>query len=209
MDVLAYYLGAGVAGSGVFFPLAYLALKRQLHLQFSWPRIAIAFTVSTAMLGLSAAVTHGYTKSPYIDIAWLIIAPLLCAGVIVGARGNSERKNEAVRRDTLIISITVVIATLCIANLFRYEYSPNVAFRTDRWTGETQINCIGPGLGWTNPQDCSAAIQRQSELESSFTGVIWDNQNDVSKGQQETLQPNSGPTGLAPESRPDRDRYGQ
>lgn len=137
MEELAYYFGVGLASSAIFFPLAYLGLRKQLPLQFSWARFAVAFTVCTTLLGLLAAVTQNDAESPYIAIARLIIAPLLCAGVIVGARVNPERKVESIRRDTLFIGLAILIATLCITSLFRYEYFPNTAFRTDRWTGQT------------------------------------------------------------------------
>lgn len=204
MEELAYYFGVGLASSAIFFPLAYLGLRKQLPLQFSWARIAVAFTVCTTLLGLLAAVTQNDAESPYIAIARLIIAPLLCAGVIVGARVNPERKDESIRRDTLFISLAILIATLCIASLFRYEYFPNTAFRTDRWTGQTQVNCIGPGIGWSSPQDCNVALQRQSEQQSAFNGVIWD-----SKGQQEVPQPYIDPANVVPDPRPERDRVGQ
>lgn len=205
MEELAYHLGAGLGMSAIFFPLAYLALRKQLQLRFSWAQIAIAFAVSTALLGLLAGVTHNDAKPSYFDIARLIIAPLLCAGVIVGARVNSDRKNGSVRHGTLILSFAILIATYCIASVFRYQYFPNGALRTDRWTGETQINCIGQGLGWTSSQDCSAAVQLQSERESQFIGAIWDNPNEASKGQQEVPQPYIDPSNVVQDPEPNRD----
>jgi hypothetical protein len=81
------------------------------------------------------------------------------------------------RRGPLLISFAILAAAFWIASVFRYEYLPNAPLRVDRWTGEKQVNCVGPGLGWASFSECNAAVARQ-RADDPFAGAVWDKPKD-------------------------------
>jgi hypothetical protein len=77
-------------------------------------------------------------------------------------------------RGAVLISIAILIAAYWIASLFRYEYADNRFMRTDRWSGNIQVNCAGPGIGWVTLEECNAAVKRKQQDAEGLDGIQWD-----------------------------------
>jgi len=93
---LAHALGAGTASCLLFFPLAYLALKKQLQLQLSTWKILLLFFICAPLVGIAQGLMQGGPELSYLGIiSTLFVPPLICAGVIFCGQRLIGKKQEA------------------------------------------------------------------------------------------------------------------
>lgn len=55
----------------------------------------------------------------------------------------------------------IVFAAVVYAFVGRYQFAGNGMVRNDRWTGRSEIECLGQG--WKTPDECSSDTAKRYE----------------------------------------------
>lgn len=95
MQTFVYILGAGIGGNLLFFPLAYLALRKQLALSFSIAKLVLLFFICAPITGIAQLLMRGGTETSYMGLVATLAVPILVsASVIAAAQKLTDKKKR-------------------------------------------------------------------------------------------------------------------